>query len=120
MEKLTKRSEGVYCADMKPGTLVYDNAENGEVLKEAVFTAYGKEYETDSEGRLVDSSAKPETKTETEPDEFLSPLKEGVSYEDFLKSVPEGVTVEDHIGDRLDGDTEKWILSELEQYQSKK
>ena len=126
MAKLTKRSEGHYSQDLKPGTLVYDNAEGtGEPLKEAVFTAYGKEYETDSEGKLVATeSNKADDNDDNDDDvsfndfvEFVNPMTPGVTYKKFLKAVKASEkTVEAYLEGQLVDSEIEWIVREVKQY----
>jgi len=115
---------GVACfvASLESGQIVFDKEENGEPVKEAVFTVEGVEYETDSEGKIVDTSLKGDTTIETKevkPD-FLNPFHQGVSYDQFLASIPKGKSVAQYCKNKLTPDEIAWIETELEFHKQNK
>lgn len=120
MSKVLKAfAVGIFATSLWPGTEVFDKAEGGELVREGVFKVGEDEYETDADGKIVDTGSAKATASsnndEAESD-FVNPFTPGVSYAEFLATVPDGVSVADHCKEHLTDEQIQWLVNDLKHY----
>lgn len=109
---------GIFALNLWPGTEVYDKATGGELVKEGVFKVGDDEYETDAEGKIVETeSSKAKLKSDNGPAEsdFVNPFTPGVSYKDFLAALGKD-TVEEYCTGKITETEIEWLVADLKHY----